>query len=150
MNRKAKRIGLTIAIGAAAVASFFVGQQNPGAQERAAAMKFEQVFSQPLSDVEGRKVQVLRIGLPPGSSSPAHAHPAHSFVYVTKGRIASQLADGEVVTYKAGQMWYEAPNTPHVTFKNPSASEPAEAVVFFIIEEGKPLTVLLTGGHALD
>lgn len=137
-----------LAVGAALV-WFAVNQSTLRAQDQAAQLKVNPVMTQALADIEGRVVTVLRLELPPGHASQSHAHPAHAFVYVTKGSIVSQLAHGEVITYDAGEMWYEAPNTPHVKFENPSSTDAAEALVFYVAEEGQPLVVAPRGGHGL-
>ena len=141
MKRNSIRVGMLVIATALATTWFWTDGETSRAQDRPAPLKMENIFTQELPDLE-RVVNIVRLNLGPGTSSPAHAHPAHVIVYVTKGSIVSSLGDGEKITYKAGETWYETPNITHATFMNPRSTEPAEAIAFFIIEEGRPLTTL--------
>lgn len=141
MKRNSIRAAVLVIATALATTWFWTNGEMSRAQDRPAALKMETIFSEQLPDIE-RVANVVKLDLPPGSSSPAHAHPAHVFVYVTKGRITSSLGNGEKITYKAGQIWYETPNITHATFMNPSSTEPAQAIAFFIIEKDTPPTTL--------
>ena len=47
----------------------------------------------------------------PGGSSPAHTHPGSAFIYATvlEGAIRSQVNDGPVITYRAGESFRKIP-----------------------------------------
>lgn len=143
MTRHFARFSIVFLSGIAVATLFFAFQMHSAAQQqRRVPVKVNQIFDHPLSDIEGRKVQMLRIDLPPGSGSPAHAHSGHSFVYVSKGAIVHSMNQDEPKEYQKGEVWYEAPYDTHATFRNASDTEPAEAIVFFVIKEGAPQTVL--------
>ena len=50
----------------------------------------------------------------PGGYSPGHTHPKSAFIYATvlEGAMRSQINDGPVTTYKAGQSFSELPGDP--------------------------------------
>src|SRR5262245_24011541 len=61
----------------------------------------------PQSDLAGSRV-------PTGEASPAHSHPCAVKGYVVAGSLRTQLQGEPVMTYKAGETFYEAPNGVHV------------------------------------
>ena len=52
-----------------------------------------------------------------------------------------QVKDGEAVTLKAGETFYEGPNDVHVVGRNASQTTPAKFVVFLVKEKGAPVLV---------
>jgi quercetin dioxygenase-like cupin family protein len=54
-------------------------------------------------------------------------HPKSAFIYTTvlEGAIRSQVNDGPVTTYKAGQSFSELPGDRHAVSANASETEPA-------------------------
>ncbi len=78
---------------------------------------------------------------PAGVSSPAHRHNAHTFVYVLEGSVVMQVEGGDRVTLEPGQTFYETPDDTHVVSMNASATEPARILVFFVKQQGAPVTV---------
>lgn len=99
--------------------------------------------TQPLADQPGTDVTVLTVDYPPNGSTPAHEHPGHTYAYVLKGAVVSQLDDQLPQTYTIGQMWSEAPHQHHMVSKNASATAPAELLVFMIAPHGQELTNFL-------
>jgi len=98
---------------------------------------------QALSDAPGKSGVMAVVAYGPGQSSVAHRHPGSIFAYVLEGEVISQLQGGAPVTYKAGESWYEAPDTPHLVSRNASAAKPAKLLVWSLVQDGKPLTVPL-------
>ncbi|MFL9879636.1 cupin domain-containing protein [Herbaspirillum rhizosphaerae] len=94
-------------------------------------------------DAPGKSGVMAVVAYGPGESSVAHRHPGSIFAYVLEGEVVSQLQGGATVTYKAGESWYEAPNTPHLVSRNPSATKPAKLLVWSLVQDGQPLTVPL-------
>jgi quercetin dioxygenase-like cupin family protein len=84
-------------------------------------------------------VHVSEIGYKPGESSAAHRHPGITLVYVLEGEIESQVGDGPVKSYGAGQMFMETPNELHAVSRNASKTRPAKFIAILMAEKGKPL-----------
>src|SRR6516165_6241413 len=63
------------------------------------------VYQHELPNVPGRSIKGVLVEYGPGGSSPAHMHPKSAFIYATvlEGSIRSQVNDGPVTTYQAGQ-----------------------------------------------
>lgn len=98
---------------------------------------------QALSDAPGKSGVMAVVAYGPGQASVAHRHPGSIFAYVLEGEVISQLQGAAPVTYKAGQSWYEAPDTPHLVSRNASNTKPAKLLVWSLVQDGKPLTVPL-------
>lgn len=96
---------------------------------------------QPLPDAPGRYGVMLTVDYAPGEASPAHRHPGSVFAYVLEGEVQSQLDDGAIVTYKAGQSWVETPRVLHAVSRNASATRPARLLVWLMVGENEPPTV---------
>jgi len=64
----------------------------------------------------------------PGGYSPGHTHPKSAFIYATvlEGAIRSQVNDGPVTTYKAGQSFSELPVGRHGVSADASETKPAK------------------------
>ena len=83
-------------------------------------------MAQPLPGFSGpeKEGSVALVEFPPGTSSAAHRHNAHVFVYVLEGSLVMQVKGGQEITLKAGDTFYEKPDDIHVVSKNPSISPP--------------------------
>ena len=84
---------------------------------------------------------MITVEYPPGGSSAAHRHNAHTFVYVLEGTVVMQVKGGQEVTLGPGQTFYESPEDVHSVSRNASGTKPAKLLVFFVKEKGAPLTV---------
>lgn len=93
---------------------------------------------QPLADVPGRTVLLVRVDYAPGQSSKAHVHPGSVLAYVLEGEVVSQLQGQPPVTYRAGQSWYEPPGVPHLVSRNATDTAPAKLLAWLIIADGAP------------
>jgi len=105
--------------------------------------KVTPLMAQPLPGFSGPEKEgtVALVEFPPGTSSAAHRHNAHVFVYVLEGSIVMQVKGGQEVTLKAGDTFYEKPDDIHVVSKNVSATAPAKILTFFVKDKGAPATV---------
>jgi quercetin dioxygenase-like cupin family protein len=105
--------------------------------------KVTPLMAQPLPGFSGpeKEGSVAIVEFPPGTSSAAHRHNAHVFVYVLEGSIVMQVKGGQEVTLKAGDTFYEKPDDIHVVSKNVSATAPAKILTFFVKDKGAPATV---------
>ncbi|HEY7644990.1 MAG TPA: cupin domain-containing protein, partial [Hyphomicrobiales bacterium] len=72
----------------------------------------------------------------PGASSPAHTHASSAFIYATvlEGAIRSQVNDGPVKTYHAGENFSENPGDRHAVSENASTTEPARLLAVFVVD----------------
>ena len=109
------------------------GQESP---------KLEVLLSQELADMEERDMSLIYLEYPPGTSTDAHRHPAHTVVYVISGQVESSLDDSEPVIYGAGESWYESPMQLHATFRNPSDSETFKGIAVMVRDTSKPITIM--------
>ena len=77
---------------------------------------------------------------PVGAVLPMHTHPSPLMVHVIAGELTSARPNGDAVTYKAGDSYIEAPNSPHKvtnTGKRPAILY----AVFATVKDHGPLTV---------
>jgi len=105
--------------------------------------KVTPLMAQPLPGFSGpeKEGSVALVEFPPGTSSAAHRHNAHVFVYVLEGSLVMQVKGGQEVTLKAGDTFYEKPDDIHVVSKNASATAPAKILTFFVKDKGALVTV---------
>jgi len=105
--------------------------------------KVTPLMAQPLPGFSGPEKEgtVALVEFPPGTSSAAHRHNAHVFVYVLEGSLVMQVKGGQEVTLKAGDTFYEKPDDIHVVSKNASTTAPAKILTFFVKDKGAPATV---------
>jgi len=106
--------------------------------------KVSVVFDHALPNVPGKSMRAVLVEYPPGGASPAHTHPKSAFIYarVLEGAVTSQVNDGPVTTYKAGESWSEKPGDHHAISRNASATEPARLLAVFVLDT--PETKLVT------
>ena len=94
------------------------------------------VYDQVLPNVPGKSIRGVLVEYEPGGSSPAHTHPSSAFIYATvlEGAIRSQVNDGPVITYRAGESWSENPGDRHRVSANASDTEPARLLAVFVVD----------------
>ena len=82
------------------------------------------VSQRELPNVPGESIKGVLVEYGPGGYSPCHFHPKSVFIYVTvlEGAIRSQVNDGPVTTYKAGQSFSELPGERPAIRGRPSSS----------------------------
>lgn len=105
------------------------------------AAKVVPLLTKALPDVKGKEGAMLTVEYPPGGTSVSHRHNANTFVYVLEGSVVMQVAGGPQQTLTVGQTFYESPTDIHTVSRNASASKPARILVFFVKEQGAPITV---------
>jgi quercetin dioxygenase-like cupin family protein len=125
---------------AAAIVPLAIGQTSIALAQQT---KVTPLMVQPLPGFSGpeKEGSVSIVEFPPGTSSAAHRHNAHVFVYVLEGSLVMQVKGGQEVTLKAGDTFYEKPDDIHVVSKNVSATAPAKILTFFVKDKGAPATV---------
>lgn len=72
----------------------------------------------------------------PGQGSPSHSHDATVIAYVLRGAVQSQVDDGPLRTYRAGEHWVEAPGARHRVSRNASARRPATFLAIMLAHRG--------------
>jgi quercetin dioxygenase-like cupin family protein len=103
----------------------------------------EQILLQQILDepkLKGKEVQMLMVDFPPGITSAAHRHPGETFGYLLEGELESEF-EGKKYSYKTGDSFYEKPNGLHSLTRNPSQTQTARLLVFFILEKGQATSV---------
>jgi quercetin dioxygenase-like cupin family protein len=101
-----------------------------------ANVRVQLVYQHELPNVPGKSIKGVLVEYGPGGHSEAHMHPASAFIYATvlEGAIASQVNDGPVTTYRAGQSFSEMPGDRHRVSANASKTEPARLLAVFVVD----------------
>jgi quercetin dioxygenase-like cupin family protein len=100
-------------------------------------------FAQAIPNLPGKSLVAVEVSYPPGGASAPHHHARSAFIYayVVAGEIQSQVDDGPVRTYRAGESFYEAPGAHHRVSGNASKTQPAKLLAVFVVDTGEhPLT----------
>jgi quercetin dioxygenase-like cupin family protein len=94
------------------------------------------VYDQKLPNVPGKSIKGILVEYAPGGSSPAHTHANSAFIYATvlEGAIRSQVNDGPVKVYHAGENFSEFPGDHHGVSANASETEPARLLAVFVVD----------------
>jgi quercetin dioxygenase-like cupin family protein len=102
------------------------------------------LFEHPLLNVPGKSIKGVLVEYAPGGTSPGHRHPNSAFIAATilEGAIRSQVNDGPVTVYKAGETFFEKAGDHHSVSENASKTEPAKLLAVFVVDTAE--TVLTT------
>jgi quercetin dioxygenase-like cupin family protein len=94
------------------------------------------VYEHTLPNVPGKSIKGVLVEYGPGGYSPGHTHPRTAFIYATvlEGAIRSQVNDGPVTTYNAGQSFSEMPGDRHGVSANASQTQPAKLLAVFVVD----------------
>jgi quercetin dioxygenase-like cupin family protein len=94
------------------------------------------VYQHELPNVPGKSIKGVLVEYGPGGYSPGHTHAKSAFIYATvlEGAIRSQVNDGPVTTYEAGQSFSEMPGDRHGVSANASDTEPAKLLAVFVLD----------------
>jgi quercetin dioxygenase-like cupin family protein len=104
------------------------------------------VYQHELPNVPGKSIKSVLVEYGPGGYSPGHTHPKSAFIYATvlEGAIRSQVNNGPVKTYTAGQSFSENPGDVHRVSANASETKPAKLLAVFVVDTNeKQLTTPL-------
>ena len=120
-------------IGAAALTALSVTGAFAG---DAPEPKVTLVYDQPLPNVPGKSIKGVLVEYEPGGSSHAHTHAKSGFIYATvlEGAISTQVNDGPVKTYRAGENFSEFPGDHHTFEENASKTEGARMLAVFVVD----------------
>jgi quercetin dioxygenase-like cupin family protein len=108
------------------------------------------VYQHELPNVPGKSIKGVLVEYGPGGYSPGHTHPKSAFIYATvlEGKILSQVNDGPVTTYAAGQSFSELPGDRHGVSANASRTKPAKLLAVFVVDTNETdLTTPLANRH---
>src|SRR5690242_20836874 len=94
------------------------------------------VYQHELPNVPDKSIKGVLVEYGPGGYSPCHTHPKSAFIYATvlEGAIRSQVNDGPVATYEAGQSFSELPGQRHNVSANASETKPAKLLAVFVVD----------------
>ncbi len=94
------------------------------------------VYQHELPNHPGKSIKGVLVEYGPGGYSPAHMHAKSAFIYATvlDGAIRSQVNDGPVTTYRAGQSFSELPGDRHAVSANASKTKPAKLLAVFVVD----------------
>src|SRR3981081_1168299 len=90
------------------------------------------VYQHELPNVPGKSIKGVLVEYGPGGYSPGHTHPKSAFIYATvlEGAMRSQVNDGPVTTYKAGQSFSELPGVSCEARQ----TRPAKLLALFVVD----------------
>ena len=116
----------------AAVSLSAASAQDASGDKRTVTLVYDQV----LPNVPGKSIRGVLVEYGPGAFSAPHTHPSSAFIYATvlEGAIRSQVNDGPVITYRAGESWSENPGDRHRVSANASDTEPARLLAVFVVD----------------
>ncbi len=94
------------------------------------------VYQHELPNVPGKSVKGVLVEYGPGGYSPGHTHAKSAFIYATvlEGAIRSQVNDGPVTIFAAGQSFSELPGDRHGVSANASKTKPAKLLAVFVVD----------------
>jgi quercetin dioxygenase-like cupin family protein len=94
------------------------------------------VYQHELPNCPGKSIRGVLVEYGPGGYTPGHRHPKSAFIYSTvlAGAIRSQVNDGPVTTYAAGQSFSEMPGDRHMVSANASETRPAKLLAVFVVD----------------
>lgn len=95
-------------------------------------------FNNPIPNIPGKSILGVVVDYPPGAGNPPHHHAGSAFVtaYVLQGAVRSQVDDGPVKIYHAGEYFTEKPGAHHRVSENASKTEPAKMLAIFVLDTG--------------
>ncbi|AWM85532.1 cupin domain-containing protein [Microvirga sp. 17 mud 1-3] len=102
------------------------------------------VYEHKLPNAPGKSIKGVLVEYGPGAASEAHTHPSSAFIYATvlEGAILSQVNDGPIKTYRAGESFSEYPGDRHGVSENASRTEPARLLAVFVVDTNETELVL--------
>ena len=104
--------------------------------------KVTELMTQELAGmIDGKEGTLAMVEYAPGGWDAEHQHHAYTFVYVLEGAVVMQVKGGPEVTLGPGQTFHESPGDVHTVSRNASTTQPAKFLVFFVKQQGAPITV---------
>jgi quercetin dioxygenase-like cupin family protein len=124
-----KILALTAMLAALAVPGAALAQTAPG-------HAISPTFRKAIPNIPGKSITAIVVSYAPGGKSPSHRHARSAFVvgYVLSGAIRSQVDDGPVQVFHAGERWTEQPGAHHRISENASTTESAKLLAIFVAD----------------
>ncbi|WER50846.1 cupin domain-containing protein [Cupriavidus sp. WKF15] len=100
-------------------------------------------FSHTIPNIPGKSLVTVEVLYPPDGASLPHRHAESAFIYayVVSGSIVSKVDDEPERIYKAGEGFYEKPESRHLVSRNASKTQPAKLLAIFVVDsDDKALT----------
>ena len=132
---KAILIGLCLALSDVSIAETSTRLQATGHQPGSHVLAQEKMPNFP-----GNTLTSMTFELKPGETSLPHVHSGFLYVYVLQGTVKSQLGEGPVNTFQAGESWVETPAIVHAVAESASDTKSAFILVIFVGPDEEPLT----------
>jgi quercetin dioxygenase-like cupin family protein len=127
------RFLFVVAIGSlAAIPGMAAERAHQGSNDAKVTLVYDHV----LPNVPGKSMKGVLVEYAPGGASPGHTHPSSAFIYATvlEGAIRSQVNDGPVKVYRAGESFSENPGDRHGVSENASTTKPARLLAVFVVD----------------
>ena len=132
---------------AVALTSIMVASASAHDSSSGKASKVAVVYEHVLPNVPGKSIKGVLVEYGPGGFSKAHTHPQSAFIYATvlEGSIRSQVNDGPIKVYHAGESFSEMPGDRHGVSENGSKTRKAKLLAVFVVDtDQKDLTFPIT------
>lgn len=135
MTRKSRWIPAALACVAASAC-------NSASAREPAASRSGLVYSHALPHMDGAhlEVKLVEVDLKPGETSSPHTHPCAVIGYVLEGTLRNRVKGEPEAIYKAGESFYEPPNSLHIVAANASTDRPVHFLAWFTCDRATPLT----------
>ena len=93
-------------------------------------------FRETIPNIPGKSIVAVVVDYAPGGKTPSHHHARSAFVtaYVLSGAVRSQVDDGKIEVFKAGEYFSEQPGENHRISENASDTEPAKILAIFVVD----------------
>lgn len=137
------RSSLAALSGLAALSALLATPIEAEAHDTGKASKVTVVYEHELPNVPCKSLKGVLVEYGPGGNSEAHTHPDSAFIYATvlEGAVRSQVNDGPVTVYRAGESFSEYPGDRHAVSENDSQTEPARLLAVFVVDTSETTLV---------
>ena len=100
-------------------------------------------ISQLLPPMKGDSLSItlVEVSYGPGASSPPHSHPCPVVGHVISGALHTQVEGEPERTYRAGESFYEKPNSIHLVSGNASVKDSVTFLAYFVCDHQASLSV---------
>lgn len=140
VTKRLRHIGKTL-FALVLLGALLTGASDTEAGETSSGITLTPVTTQELPEYPDQTLTAFIVNLAPDARTGSHRHAGIVFVYVLEGSVRSQLNNGELIEYRAGQSWSEPPGTVHSYMENPSKTKQARLLATIIAPTGAQLTI---------
>lgn len=146
MHRMTSLAGFACLIAGIAAVGCRAGSAQTKGETAGDSTRVRVALSHALPRLEGKHlaVKLVEVTYPPGGASRPHSHPCPVAVYVIDGALRVLVKGQPEAVYRAGETFYEAPNSAHLVSASASDKDPAKFVAFFVCDKDTPLSLPLT------